>query len=53
MESHEWHIVDFKTYCPKCKHAKKDQAEEPCNTCLEYGGRELSEVPEKFEEAKS
>lgn len=33
-------IVDFGEYCPKCKHWKVSEADEPCRECLTVGGRD-------------
>lgn len=42
-------FVDFKTYCPLCKFADKSSTAEPCNTCLETGGRtDRSPIPIEF-----
>ncbi len=45
-------FVEFWKYCSKCKHYRKKDFEEPCNSCLEVGTREETEVPERFEEGK-
>lgn len=46
-------FVEFVKYCKNCKHMETSQVDEPCNTCLEVGAREGTEVPEKFEERES
>lgn len=43
-------IVKFDVYCLKCKYNKLDERLDPCNECLDYGAREGTEVPMKFEE---
>lgn len=45
----KFHIVDFKTYCPKCKHYSKEERMDPCNECLVFGGNIHTSVPVKFE----
>ena len=49
-ESTQYKIVKFDVYCPKCKHEKLDERLDPCNECLDYGAREGTEIPMKFEE---
>lgn len=44
------HIVEFDMYCPACKHCKRKETEEPCNTCLSISARPDSRKPEKWEE---
>ena len=43
-------FVDFYKYCKRCIHGKKDEVEEPCNSCLEIGAREGTSEPEYFKE---
>jgi len=42
-------MVDFETYCQKCKYWSTDETEGPCNECLEHPTRLYSSKPEKFE----
>lgn len=42
--------VYFDVYCPKCKYYDLDGIFDPCNECLEIGGRESSHKPEYFVE---
>lgn len=42
--------VNFMKYCFLCKHGTKKEKMDPCNSCLEVGMREGTEVPEYFEE---
>ena len=44
-------LVSFAVYCPKCKYYERDEKFDPCNECLDYGGRECSERPFNFEAA--
>lgn len=43
-------IVDFQTWCPRCKHWTLKSTDEPCNECLHTPVRLGSHKPEKFEE---
>ena len=42
-------FVDFRKYCPICKWADKSSTADPCNECLETGGRQGTEVPVNYE----
>lgn len=42
--------VYFNEYCKTCIHKKKDDAEEPCNTCLENSYNLNSHKPIKWED---
>lgn len=42
--------VRFDTWCQKCRHRNKNEAQDPCNECLEIGMREGSAKPENWEE---
>ena len=44
--------VDFKKYCPLCKHYKQAEREEPCNECLGIGANDNTTRPLYFEEEK-
>ena len=44
-------FVDF-TLCNDCKDKDLSDAEEPCNSCLETGAREGTEVPLHYEKKK-
>lgn len=43
-------IVDFATYCHRCKHFDKDSTDDPCNECLGIPARQYSNKPEYYEE---
>ena len=43
-------FVNFRLYCPKCKHYEVAQDEEPCNECLENTTNVYSEKPVNYEE---
>lgn len=42
--------VYFHEYCPKCKWRDLDDAEDPCDICLENPSNEWSHKPVYFEE---
>lgn len=42
--------VDFEHYCPKCKHADKDEKFDPCCECLDYGMNRQSSKPVEYKE---
>ena len=44
--------VRFDKYCETCKHKNKNEKEDPCNECLEYGYNTESEKPVNYELAK-
>lgn len=44
-------IVPFDIYCPKCVYNGRGEKYDPCNECLDYGGRINSERPVNFEAA--
>lgn len=46
-------LVDFKTWCPKCKYYKTKESEDPCNECLEHGANEATTRPVRYEENKN
>ena len=41
-------FVEFHKYCELCKHHETDEAEYPCNSCLETPVRESTVVPEYY-----
>lgn len=41
--------VRFDLYCPKCKHEKTDEGEDPCHECLNNGVNVYSRKPMNFE----
>lgn len=41
--------VNFHDFCPKCMHVNGSECSEPCDSCLEIGGRVGTRVPEKYE----
>ena len=43
-------FVNFRIYCPKCKHYEVAQDEEPCNECLTNPVNVNSIKPVKYEE---
>ena len=43
-------IVDFETYCPKCKHQDLAESEDPCHDCLNNPTNIYSHKPVHFEE---
>ena len=45
----EFKIVRFDLYCNRCKHEEKDEADEPCNSCLDIPARQNTHVPEFWE----
>ena len=50
MNTENMKIVDFNTYCNKCRHKDVDEAEKPCFDCLAEPARQYSQKPLKFEE---
>ena len=42
--------VRFDKWCSRCEHKDLDEHKDPCNACLDYGGREGSAKPEYFKE---
>lgn len=38
-------IVSYYDYCKTCKYYKKDEKDEPCNTCLRSPTQEASSKP--------
>ena len=46
---HQMKFVEFNIYCPKCKHRNLNEAQDPCNECLEIGARKDTHVPEYWE----
>lgn len=47
----DYFFVDFEKYCETCKHKDLDDAEEPCNECLECPVNLHSQKPVKWEES--
>lgn len=43
-------IVNFHEYCPSCKYEKTDEAETPCNECLNNPSNEDSHKPIYYKE---
>lgn len=43
-------FVAFDKYCEKCKYEKRSATNDPCNTCLETGARDGTEVPTEYKE---
>ena len=50
MNENREKFVNFRLYCPKCKHYEVAQDEEPCNECLENPVNIESEKPVKYAE---
>lgn len=46
-------IVRYDRYCKTCKHYPLNQAEEPCNTCLDKPTNGYSRKPVKYEKKES
>ena len=46
---HQMKFVEFNIYCPRCKYRNLNEAQDPCNECLEVGAREDTHVPEYWE----
>ena len=44
--------VRFDIYCQKCKHFKKDEFREPCNSCMEEFFNLGTDKPVNFKEDK-
>jgi len=42
--------VNFRLYCPKCKHYELPETEDPCNECLAQGWNYDSRKPINYEE---
>lgn len=42
-------IVHFNFYCPSCKYADTNETDDPCTTCLCYGGNVDSHLPVSWE----
>lgn len=49
MSTTDSKIVRYDRYCKLCKHWEKNQADEPCNTCLNNPTNEHSRKPVKYE----
>lgn len=45
----DYYEVFFNQYCPLCEHREKNEYEEPCNDCLDYGWNVNSHKPVRFE----
>ena len=45
-------LVEFNSWCERCKHYDKDEADDPCFDCLCDPVNVASHKPTKFEEAK-
>ena len=45
-------LIDFKTYCPLCKHSELDETKDPCNLCLAIPAQPDSHKPVYFKEQK-
>lgn len=42
--------VDFRTYCPLCKHSETSENGNPCCECLDYNYNQHSAKPVEWEE---
>lgn len=49
MENSDTQLVKFNVYCKHCTYFNIKETEEPCNSCLEEGGREQSHIPARFD----
>lgn len=49
MDSEE-RIVRFDKWCKKCEYVELGEQDDPCYSCLFYGGNENSEKPMFWEE---
>ena len=45
-------FVEFNEYCPRCKHKKVPETEDPCNECLTEPTNEYSHKPVRFEDGE-
>lgn len=45
--------VYFDEWCPKCKHKRVDEVDDPCNECLANGMNQNSHKPIKWEEKET
>lgn len=52
MQNDNMRIVNFRHYCQRCKHFKKEEYEDPCRECLHHPVNANSHKPVKFEEVK-
>lgn len=41
-------LVMFDVYCSRCEYSGRPEKCDPCNECMDYGGREYSERPINF-----
>lgn len=53
MNENEEKFVNFRLYCPKCKHYELNGEDEPCNECLTYPVNTNSHKPVKYKEKES
>lgn len=44
-------IVDYKTYCDKCKYRDIPETDKPCSACLDCPAREGTKKPLKYDPA--
>lgn len=44
--------VYFDFYCPRCAFRDVDEAEDPCDTCLEYPSNQNSHKPHEYKPAR-
>jgi len=44
--------VDFRVYCPVCKHYELEETKDPCNECLAQGWNIESHKPIHFEDRR-
>lgn len=45
--------VNFRLYCPKCKHYPLSAIDDPCNFCLAQGHNEDSHKPIYYKEKET
>lgn len=49
MTEFEFKFVNYKEYCPQCKHEQNEEFEKPCDECLTEPVNQYSHKPVKFE----
>lgn len=52
-EEESMKFVEFDQFCPSCKHWTDNDADEPCNSCLETPARPGTIFPENYEGDKT
>lgn len=49
----DYRLVDFETYCKRCKYKDVKENKDPCCECLDYGANEHTDTPVYFEEGET